>query len=177
MNQDADSARPDADHANPGPDDAGHGLVWKPHVVVAAVIERDGRFLLVEEHTDNGIKFNQPAGHLEEGESLLDAVRREAFEETGHHFEPEALLGIYRWRHPAKPQRTYLRFAFTGRVTGYDPTSPLDEGILRAIWMTTEEINASRQRHRSPLLLQCVEHYLEGRRYPLDMLTDFKDPP
>lgn len=154
--------------------------IWKPHVVVAAIIEQDGKFLLVEEHTDDGIRFNQPAGHLEEGESLLDAVRREAFEETAHHFEPEALLGVYRWRHPGKPQsgkprRTYLRFAFTGQVTGFDPTASLDEGILRAVWMTPAEIAATAPRHRSPLLQQCVNDYLAGQRYPLALLTDFAD--
>ncbi len=148
--------------------------IWKPHVVVAAVIEQDGRFLLVEEHTDDGIKFNQPAGHLEEGESLLDAVRREVFEETAHHFEPQALLGVYRWRHPGKP-RTYLRFAFTGVVTGFDPTAELDEGILRAVWMSPEEIAATVQRHRSPLIAQCVAHYQEGRSFPLDLITDYAD--
>lgn len=149
--------------------------IWKPHVVVAAVIEQDGKFLLVEEHTDDGIKFNQPAGHLEEGESLLDAVRREAFEETAHHFEPEALLGIYRWRHPTKADLTYLRFAFTGQITGFDPTAALDKGILRAVWMSPDEITGTRLRHRSPLLQQCVDDYLAGRRYELDLLTDFAD--
>ncbi len=150
-------------------------LIWKPHVVVAAVIERDGRFLLVEEHTDAGIRFNQPAGHLEEGESLLDAVRREVFEETAHHFEPEALLGVYRWRHPDKPQRTYLRFAFTGRVTGFDPNATLDDGILRALWMSAGEIESQRQRHRSPLILDCLRDYQSGRRFPLDIITDYPD--
>ncbi len=149
--------------------------IWKPHVVVAAVIERDGRFLLVEEHTDAGIRFNQPAGHLEEGESLLDAVRREVFEETAHHFEPEALLGVYRWRHPDKPQRTYLRFAFTGRVTGFDPEARLDDGILRALWMSPEDIESQRQRHRSPLILDCLRDYQSGRRFPLDLITDYPD--
>lgn len=149
--------------------------IWKPHVVVAAVIERDGQFLLVEEHTDSGILFNQPAGHLEEGESLLDAVRREVFEETAHHFEPEALLGVYRWRHPRKRQRTYLRFAFTGRVTGFDPTASLDEGILRALWMGAEEIAALAHRHRSPLILDCIRDYQAGRRFPLDFITDYPD--
>ena len=146
--------------------------VWKPHVVVAAVIEEDGKFLLVEEETTEGLRFNQPAGHLEDGESLLDAVRREVFEETAHHFEPEALLGVYRWRHPAR-ERTYVRFAFTGAVTGFDPTARLDEGILRAVWMTPEEIRATAQRHRSPLLARCVEDYLADKSYPLDLLTDF----
>lgn len=146
--------------------------IWKPHVVVAAVVERDGRFLLVEEQTDSGILFNQPAGHLEEGESLLAAVRREMFEETAHHFEPEELLGIYHWRHPTK-DRTYLRFAFTGVVTGYDPTAALDEGILRAVWMTPTEIAESRMRHRSPFVDQCVADYLSGRRFPLDLINEF----
>ena len=151
--------------------------IWKPHVVVAAVIEQDGKFLLVEERTESGILFNQPAGHLEEGESLLDAVRREVFEETAHHFEPEALLGVYRWRHPNRPERTYLRFAFTGYVTGYDPTAPLDAGILRTVWLSAEEIAALRHRHRSPLLMDCLHAYLAGRRFPLDLLTDYPDAP
>lgn len=147
-------------------------MVWKPHVTVAAVMERDGQFLLVEEETSHGILFNQPAGHLEEGESLLDAVRREMFEETAHHFEPDALLGIYHWRHPTK-NRTYLRFAFTGEVTGHDPTSPLDACILRAVWMTPEEISESRMRLRSPFVDQCVTDYLSGRRFPLDLINEF----
>jgi ADP-ribose pyrophosphatase YjhB (NUDIX family) len=146
--------------------------IWKPHVVVAAVVEKDGRFLLVEEQTDCGILFNQPAGHLEEGESLLAAVKREMFEETAHHFEPEELLGIYHWRHPTK-DRTYLRFAFTGTVTGFDAASPLDTGILRAVWMTPEEISESRMRHRSPFVDQCVADYLSGRRFPLDLINEF----
>lgn len=145
--------------------------IWKPHVVVAAVIEEDGRFLLVEEHTDEGLRFNQPAGHLEEGESLLDAARREVFEETAHHFEPDALLGVYRWRHPTKG-RTYLRFAFLGQITGYDPTARLDPDILRAAWMPAAEILALRARHRSPLVARCLEDYLAGRRYPLDLLQE-----
>lgn len=149
--------------------------IWKPHVVVAAVIEQNGRFLLVEESTEDGLRFNQPAGHLECGESLLDAVRRETFEETAHHFEPAALLGVYRWTSPAHAGRTYLRFAFTGVVTGFDPTAPLDDGILRAAWLTPAEIAAVRARHRSPLLQRCVDDYLAGRRFPLDLLAEFGD--
>lgn len=145
--------------------------IWRPHVVVAAVIEADGRFLLVEEHTEAGLRFNQPAGHLEAGETLIDAVRREVFEETAHHFEPEALLGVYRWHAQAR-DRTYLRFAFVGLVTGYDPTSPLDKGILRAAWMTPEEIRAASARHRSPLVARCIEDYCSGRRYPLELIND-----
>lgn len=148
--------------------------IWKPHVVVAAVIEEGGRFLLVEEHTETGLKFNQPAGHLEAGESLLDAVRRETFEETGHHFEPEALLGIYRWQALDKG-RTYLRFAFRGVVTGYDPTAPLDAGILRAVWMTPAQIEAARARHRSPLVQRCIADYQAGRQFPLALLHEVEE--
>ncbi len=148
--------------------------IWKPHVVVAAVIEEGGRFLLVEEHTEEGLRFNQPAGHLEAGETLLDAVRREVFEETGHHFEPEALLGIYRWESPVRA-RTYLRFAFIGRTTGYDPTARLDAGILHAVWMTAEEIRRVAPRHRSPLVARCIEDYAAGRRHPLELLQDLGD--
>lgn len=145
--------------------------VWKPHVVVAAVIEEGGRFLMVEEHTDEGLRFNQPAGHLEAGEALIDAVRREVFEETAHHFEPQALLGVYRLEQRIR-QRTYLRFAFTGVVTGYDPTARLDQGILRAVWMTPEDIRAVAARHRSPLVARCLEDFEAGRRYPLDLVHD-----
>jgi len=145
--------------------------IWKPHVVVAAVIEERGRFLLVEEETDAGLRLNQPAGHLEDGESLLDAVRREVFEETAHRFEPTALLGVYRWRHPDKGH-TYVRFAFTGTVLGFDPTAPLDEGIVRTLWLSAEEIRASSPRHRSPLLAKCLDDYLAGRSYPLELLHE-----
>ncbi len=145
--------------------------VWKPHVVVAAIIEEGGRFLMVEEYTEEGLRFNQPAGHLEPGETLLDAVRREVFEETAHHFEPQALLGVYRFFERGR-QRTYLRFAFTGMVTGYDPTARLDRGILRAVWMSADEIRAVVARHRSPLVKRCLEDFESGRRYPLDLVHD-----
>ena len=147
-------------------------MIWKPNVTVAAVIERDGKFLLVEEETDDGIRFNQPAGHLECGESLLDAVVRETREETRYDFVPRALVGIYNWRHPVK-DLTYLRFAFAGEVTGCDPERELDEGIIAPRWLSPEEIRASSERHRSPLILRCVEDWLAGRRYPLDLLVHY----
>lgn len=147
-------------------------MIWKPHVTVAAVVEQDGKFLLVEEDTDDGIRFNQPAGHWEENETLLQGVIREALEETAYHFEPEWLQGIYRWRHPGK-DITYLRFAFAGSVLGHEPQRRLDSGILHAVWMSPEEIRASADRHRSPLVLECVEDYLAGKRYPLDLLRHF----
>lgn len=143
--------------------------LWRPNVVVAAVVERAGRFLLIEEDTEDGPRFNQPAGHWESGETLLEAVAREALEESAYAFRPTGLLGIYRWRHP-DADTTYLRFAFTGEITGHDPHRPLDAGIRRAAWVTAEECRATRERHRSPLLLACVEDYLAGRRYPLDLL-------
>ena len=145
-------------------------MIWKPNVTVAAVIERDGKFLLVEEETAAGVMFNQPAGHLEQGETLLDAVRRETWEETAHRFEPSALLGVYHWQHPKK-DITYLRFAFIGEVSGHQPEQPLDVGILRAVWMTEDEIRASADRHRSPQVLTCIEDYLAGQRFPLSALT------
>ncbi|MBI3479381.1 MAG: NUDIX hydrolase [Nitrosomonadales bacterium] len=147
-------------------------MTWKPNVTVAAVIERDGKFLLIEEETLQGARFNQPAGHLEAHESLLDAVVRETLEESAYHFVPQYLIGIYRW-HSSESDITYLRFAFTGTITGHESDRPLDEGILQAIWLTPDEIRATQARHRSPLILRCVEDYLENKRYPLDLLVHY----
>jgi len=147
-------------------------MVWKPNVTVAAVVQRDGKFLLVEEETDVGLAFNQPAGHLEEGESLIDAVVREALEETAYHFKPTHLVGIYNWKHPVKDV-TYLRFAFGGELRGYEPDRPLDDGIVAARWLSLEEIKETSARHRSPLILQCIEDALSGRAYPLDLLVHY----
>jgi ADP-ribose pyrophosphatase YjhB (NUDIX family) len=147
-------------------------MVWKPHVTVASVIEQEGKFLLVEENNSDGLVFNQPAGHLESGESLVQAVIRETLEETAYHFRPEWLLGVYRWQHPRK-DITYLRFAFAGSVTGHEAARELDTGIVRAAWMTLGEIRELSERHRSPLILNCIEDYLAGKRYPLDILTHY----
>ncbi|MBU6491860.1 MAG: NUDIX hydrolase [Burkholderiales bacterium] len=151
---------------------------WKPHVTVAAVIERDGRFLLVEEQTPDGLQLNQPAGHLESGESLLQAVVRETREETARTFEPEALLGIYQARGntPQNQEVTYLRFAFVGRVGDPLAGQALDDGIVRTLWATPEQIRAERARHRSPLLMQCVDDYLRGQRYPLELIYTHAAP-
>lgn len=142
---------------------------WKPNVTVAAVVERDGNFLLVEEQTTTGLCYNQPAGHLEAGESLLDAVIRETLEESAWRFTPTALVGVYQ-HHQAAAGVTYLRFAFTGKISDHDAARKLDAGIVRALWMPVAEIRASRAKHRSPLLMQCVDDYLAGRRHPLDLL-------
>jgi 8-oxo-dGTP pyrophosphatase MutT (NUDIX family) len=146
---------------------------WKPSVTVAAVIERDGRFLLVEEQTDAGIRLNQPAGHLDPGETLLAAAARETLEETAFAFTPTQLLGIYLWRAeppPAGNGATYLRFAFCGELGPFDTARPLDDGILRALWLTPAAIAARAAEHRSPLVQRCVDDYLSGVRYPLDLL-------
>lgn len=159
---------------------------WKPSATVAAVIERQGRFLLVEEHTPEGLKLNNPAGHLDPGESPAEGCAREALEETAHPFTPTALVGIYlsRMQRPARQgpdgrrqpaeDVTYLRFAFCGQVDEPEAGRRLDNGIVRTVWLTPEEIRASVARHRSPLLLRCMEDYLAGKRYPLDLV--YTDP-
>ena len=146
-------------------------MIWKPNVVVAAIVKHEGKFLLVEEKAEGRLVLNQPAGHLDEGESLVDAVVRETLEETAWHFLPEALLGVYRWPHPTKAM-TYLRFAFIGRVSHHELGRSLDHGIARALWLTPEEIRVERARHRSPQVERCLDDYLAGQRYPLDLLKD-----
>ena len=145
---------------------------WKPNLTVAALIERDGRFLMVEEHTPEGLRFNQPAGHLDAGESLAAACAREALEETAWGFTPTALVGIYQWPRP-QGDITYLRFAFAGEMGTHEEGRALDAGILRAVWMTVDEIRATADRHRSPLVWQCVSDFLGGRRYPLDLVRHY----
>jgi len=144
--------------------------VWKPNVTVAAIVEREGRFLLVEEKTDDGLMLNQPAGHLEANESLVEGAAREALEETAYEFTPEYLVGVYRWQHPER-DLTYLRFAFAGRLGTHHPERTLDTGIVRALWLTAAEVRASRGRHRSPLVVRCMEDYQRGARAPLDLLV------
>ncbi|MCZ7565492.1 MAG: NUDIX hydrolase [Burkholderiales bacterium] len=146
---------------------------WKPSVTVAAVVEREGRFLLVEELANGVAVFNQPAGHWERGETLAEACAREALEETGYRFRPTALVGVYRWHFPARDV-TFLRFAFCGEVTSHALELGLDREILRAVWLLPEEIAAVRARHRSPLVQACVEDYLAGRRYPLELLRHYE---
>ncbi|MBI3575900.1 MAG: NUDIX hydrolase [Gammaproteobacteria bacterium] len=146
-------------------------MIWKPNVTVAAVAVRDGKHLLVEEREDGKLVLNQPAGHLDEGESLLDAVVRETLEETAWHFVPEFLIGIYRWPYPAKGV-TYLRFAFAGHVTGHDPARTLDRGVVRAVWLTAQEIVRDAARHRSPQVQRTLDDYLAGRRYSLELLNE-----
>jgi 8-oxo-dGTP pyrophosphatase MutT (NUDIX family) len=144
----------------------------KVSVTVAAVIQHDGRFLFVEEQTEDGLRINQPAGHLEADESIVDAAVRETLEETAYGFSPAALVGIYRWKHPRR-DLTYVRFAFCGELGAQDSKRKLDDGIVRALWLAPEELRAHAAVHRSPLVLRCVEDYLAGYRYPLGLLTHF----
>jgi 8-oxo-dGTP pyrophosphatase MutT (NUDIX family) len=147
---------------------------WKPSVTVAAIVERDGRYLLVEEHTPEGLKLNNPAGHLDPGESPEQGVVRETLEETACAFTPDRLVGVYlsRFQRPATGEDvTYLRFAFGGSVGAPDPTRALDDGIVRTLWLTLAEVRASAARHRSALVLRCIEDHAAGRRLPLDTIT------
>jgi 8-oxo-dGTP pyrophosphatase MutT (NUDIX family) len=144
---------------------------WKPNVTVAAIIELDGRYLLIEEHTQEGLRLNNPAGHLDPGESPAQACAREALEETAQPFTPTALVGIYlsRFQRPAAGEDiTYVRMAFCGEIGERQPHLSLDDGIVRTIWMTPEEVRASAPRHRSPLVWRCIADHLAGRRFPLD---------
>lgn len=144
--------------------------IWKPHTTVAAIAERDGKFLLVKESVKGEIVFNQPAGHLEPGESLVDAVIRETFEETQYEFTPTMLQGIYRLVPNESQDLTYIRYLFRGNI-GHNHHGSLDEGILSADWMSYDEIKSCRDRHRSRLVLQCIEDYLHKQPYSLDIFS------
>ena len=149
---------------------------WKPSVTVAAIIERDGRYMLIEEHTPEGLRLNNPAGHLDPGESPEQGVAREALEETAHAFTPTSLVGVYvsRFQRAATGEDiTYLRFAYCGELGEREPGRALDTGIVRTLWMTPDEVRSSATRHRSPLVLRCIEDHLAGQRFP--MATVFTD--
>jgi 8-oxo-dGTP pyrophosphatase MutT (NUDIX family) len=146
-------------------------MVWAPHVTVAAVVEREAQFLLVDELVNGHRVLNQPAGHLDDGENLIDAVIRETLEETAWYFTPSALVGIYRWRHPQK-DTTFLRVTFCGELGRHDPKLELDDGIIGSVWLTREQLAAVPQRVRSPMVLRSIDDYLKGARYSLSILSD-----
>jgi 8-oxo-dGTP pyrophosphatase MutT (NUDIX family) len=142
---------------------------WKPSVTVAAVIERDGRFLFVRERIEGRLVLNQPAGHLDPGESLIEACRREVLEETAHRFQPTGLVGIYRWRYAAKDV-TFLRFCFKGTLEG-TASRALDQEIVQLEWLSAVELEGRKAEHRSPLVQKCVDDFLAGRDFPLEILS------
>ena len=149
-------------------------MVWKPHVTVAAIAERDGRFLVVEEEVRGKRVFNNPAGHLEPGESFIDAVRRETLEETGWEFTPDAVTGIYLWKNP-EVDATFLRVAFHGRCLRHDPARPLDKGIVAPHWLSRTELADGKYALRSHMVLRCIDDALAGARYPLQLLSHVTD--
>ena len=146
-------------------------MVWKPHATVAAIIERDNQFLMVEETVHGQHVVNQPAGHLDPDESLIDAVIRETQEETAWQFSPEAVTGIYLWKHPDNGE-SFLRIAFCGSCDNHDESQALDDGIDAAVWMTREQLLQQAVTLRSPMVIDCIDDYLAGKRYPLDCLIN-----
>jgi 8-oxo-dGTP pyrophosphatase MutT (NUDIX family) len=146
------------------------GTFWQPDVTVATVVVRDGRFLLVEETVQGNLVLNQPAGHLEPDESVLEAAVRETLEETAWKVEIEAFIGAYQWKAP-ESGRHYLRFAFAGKALQHFTNQTLDDGIVQALWMTPAELIAQKARHRSPLVWRVMEDFLSGQRYPLSLLN------
>lgn len=145
-------------------------MSFKPELTVAAIVEQRGRFLIVEEHVARRRVFNQPAGHVEEGEDLLDAVVRETLEETAWEFAPQAIVGVYLWTNPVT-RKSFLRVAYSGMVSNRDPARALDTGILRVHWLTRAQLLGRQARLRSPMVLRCVDDYLAGLRFPLTLLS------
>lgn len=150
-------------------------MTWRPDLTVAAIVQRDDRFLIVEERIRNRLVLNQPAGHVEDGESILDAVVRETLEETAWHLQPRHLLGLYQWRN-AETGHSFLRVAISGEVGGHEPQRALDHGIIAVHWLTREQLLAQQPRLRSPLVLACIDDHLAGRRHELSALSHLGPP-
>lgn len=146
-------------------------MIWKPHATVAAIIERDNKFLMVEELIDGERLINQPAGHLDPDESLIDAAIRETREESAWQFVPQAVTGIYLWKHPDNGE-SFLRVAICGSCENHDAAQELDAGILRTVWKSRDELAAGTDKLRSPMVLTCIDDYIAGKRYPLDILIN-----
>ena len=145
---------------------------WKPNVTVAAIVERDQKFLLVEENADDHVVFNQPAGHLEKDETLIEAVIREVREETAWEFIPQSIVGIYMYPNQHS-NITYLRLCFSGTCEKYHPEQALDNGIIQAVWFSQEEIKQNMEKMRSRMVPQCINDYLSGKSYPLELLSQY----
>lgn len=147
-------------------------MPWKPNVTVAAIARREDKFLVVEEEDNEIVVYNQPAGHLEQNETLVDAVKREVLEETAWDFQPEAVTGLYLYHNP-RVDITYLRVCFYGTCLKHYPDKKLDTGILAVRWMNRQELEANRDRLRSNMVLRCIDDFLGGKRYPLDLLNHY----
>lgn len=145
-------------------------MSWRPDLTVAAIVQRENQFLIVEERIQGALVLNQPAGHVEDGESLIEAAVRETLEETAWHFVPRHLLGLYLWRNPSNGH-SILRVALSGEVLRHDAARALDEGIVAAHWMTRAALLAHPARLRSPLVLNCIDDHLAGRRHDLAALS------
>ena len=145
--------------------------IWKPNMTVATIVEQDGRFLIVEEETDAGIVFNQPAGHLDEGETLEHAAVRETYEETAWRVQVVGVVGVYQWRKPPSGP-TFVRVCFAAQGIDFDNTATLDKEIIRTHWLSRKEVQQRTQRLRSPMVLRCIDDYLAGRRFPLNLITN-----
>jgi 8-oxo-dGTP pyrophosphatase MutT (NUDIX family) len=145
-------------------------MIWRPDLAAAAIVQRDNRFLIVEECIRGTLLFNQPAGHVDDGESIIDAVVRETLEETAWHFVPRALLGIYLWRNPDNGH-SILRVAITGEVTSHDAGRKLDEPVIAAHWLEREALLAQPGKLRSPLVMRCIDDHLGGQRHELSALN------
>ena len=144
-------------------------MSWHPHLTVAAILETNQQYLLVEERVDGQLVINQPAGHVEDNESLLQAVIRETHEETAWHFEPTHLIGVYHWQHPHNKQ-TFIRFCFSGVLLNQDHGASLDPDIEQAIWLSYEDVVKRQPQHRSPLVLNCINDYRAGHRHTLELI-------
>lgn len=149
-------------------------MSWHPHATVAVIVEKEGRFLLVEEESSGQIVINQPAGHIEENESFITAAKREALEETAWHVEPEFLTGFYVYK-SGNNGTTYHRACFYARATEHEENRKLDDGIIRTLWLTRDEIVAQMDKLRSPMVLRCIDDYLEGKRFPLELIYEHQN--
>ena len=143
-------------------------------LTVSAVVESHGKFLMIEEQADDALVINQPAGHLEEHESLMEAVKREVREETAWDFEASHIVGVYLY--PSSNNGiTYLRICYAGSAVNHHPQQALDEGIIRALWLDRDELESCHDKLRSPLVMQCIDDYLSGKHYPLELISHFQD--